>query len=216
VPSGGAEGTLPSREDSARVPSRTGFGRHRGTVLTAVPSLTQAPPFWQDPETWGCESVARSAQPVDYDSDVNRFLANQTATRLFSTTGDLHGPVAERLNAHQAMYAASGLEDTKPPRSPNIVTSAKSQRLGDCFAAVNKASNCRCVKPRVGDSAGTCGRRTYSAGSAQVRRRSRTPVDANAIAIAIAIAIEQYLGHDRAEEHGRIGHEPQGMYAEVA
>ena len=35
------------------------------------------------------------------------------------------------------------------------MTSAKSQRLGDCFAAVNKASNCRCVKPKVGDSGGT-------------------------------------------------------------
>jgi hypothetical protein len=50
------------------------------------------------------------------------------------------------------------------PRRPNIVTSAKSQRLGDCLAAVSRASNCRCVKPKVGDSAGTCGRRMYSAG----------------------------------------------------
>jgi hypothetical protein len=31
---------------------------------------------------------------------LDRFLTNQTATRLFLTTGDLHGPVAERPNAH--------------------------------------------------------------------------------------------------------------------
>ena len=49
------------------------------------------------------ESVARSAQPVDYDSDLDRFLTNQAATRLFLTTGDLHGPVAERLNAHHGL-----------------------------------------------------------------------------------------------------------------
>jgi hypothetical protein len=56
------------------------------------------------------------------------------------------------------------------PRSPNIMTNAKSQRLVDWFAAVNKASNCRWVRPRVGDSADTFGRRTYSAGEC-----SRTP-----------------------------------------
>jgi hypothetical protein len=36
------------------------------------------------------------------------------------------------------------------PRRANIVTSARSQQLVDCLAAVNKASNCRCVEPRVG------------------------------------------------------------------
>jgi SAM-dependent methyltransferase len=38
------------------------------------------------------------AQPVDYDHDLDRFLANQTATRLFSTAGDLHEPVAAGLH----------------------------------------------------------------------------------------------------------------------
>lgn len=38
------------------------------------------------------------AQPVDYDHDLGRFIANQTATRLFSTTGDLHEPVAVGLH----------------------------------------------------------------------------------------------------------------------
>ena len=36
------------------------------------------------------------AQPVDFDDDLDRFLANQAATRSFSS-GDLHEPVAERL-----------------------------------------------------------------------------------------------------------------------
>jgi len=37
-------------------------------------------------------------------------------------------------------------------------------RLADSRAAVSRASNCRCVNPSVGDSAGTAGRRTCSAG----------------------------------------------------
>lgn len=39
--------------------------------------------------------------PVDYDDDLGRFIANQTATRLFSATGDLHEPVARRLHQEQ-------------------------------------------------------------------------------------------------------------------
>ena len=55
-------------------------------------------------------------------------------------------------------------------RRPSIATSAKSHGCGDWRAAVSRASNCRWVKPRVGDSAGTAGRRTCSAGEC-----SRTP-----------------------------------------
>jgi hypothetical protein len=51
-----------------------------------------------------------------------------------------------------------------------MVTSAKSYRLAEVLAAVSSASNCRWVGPGVGDSAGTFGRRTYSAGEC-----SRTP-----------------------------------------
>ena len=43
------------------------------------------------------------------------------------------------------------------PSSPSRHTSAKSFRLGDCRAAVSRASSCRWVSPRVGDSAGTRG-----------------------------------------------------------
>jgi hypothetical protein len=48
-------------------------------------------------------------------------------------------------------------------------------RVGDSRAAVSRASNCRCVNPRVGDSAGTAGRQTCSAGEC-CRRASRTQV----------------------------------------
>ena len=52
----------------------------------------------------------------------------------------------------------------RSPSSPSMVTSAKSQRFGESFAVLSSASNWRCVSPSVGDSAGTFGRRTYSAG----------------------------------------------------
>ena len=38
-----------------------------------------------------------------------------------------------------------------------MATSAKSQRFEDSRAAVSRASNCRWVNPRAGDSAGTDG-----------------------------------------------------------
>jgi hypothetical protein len=50
------------------------------------------------------------------------------------------------------------------PSRPSIATRAKSNRFADSRAAVNIASNCRCGSPSVGDSGGTVGRRTYSAG----------------------------------------------------
>ena len=52
----------------------------------------------------------------------------------------------------------------RKPSSPSMATSAKSQWSGDWRAAVSRASNCKWVKPKVGDSAGTVGRRTCSAG----------------------------------------------------
>jgi hypothetical protein len=59
--------------------------------------------------------------------------------------------------------AAGGFEDPEPSR-PSMVTGAKSQRFVDCLAVVSRASNWRWVNPSVGHSAGTFGRRTYSAG----------------------------------------------------
>jgi hypothetical protein len=50
------------------------------------------------------------------------------------------------------------------PGKPSMVTRAKLHGSGDWRAAVSRASNCRCVNPSVGDSGGTAGRRTCSAG----------------------------------------------------
>jgi hypothetical protein len=50
------------------------------------------------------------------------------------------------------------------PSSPSRQTSAKSYRLAESRAQLRSVSNCRWVNPRVGESAGTAGRRTYSAG----------------------------------------------------
>ena len=50
------------------------------------------------------------------------------------------------------------------PSSPSMATGAKSYRFADSRAAVSRASNCRRVNPSVGDSGGTDGRRTCSAG----------------------------------------------------
>jgi len=58
----------------------------------------------------------------------------------------------------------------RKPSRPSMVTGAKSNRFVDVRAAVSMASNCRWVRPSVGDSGGTVGRRTYSAG-----KFARTP-----------------------------------------
>jgi hypothetical protein len=45
-----------------------------------------------------------------------------------------------------------------------MATRAKSHGWADSRAAVSMASNCKWVNPSVGDSGGTAGRRTWSAG----------------------------------------------------
>ena len=57
----------------------------------------------------------------------------------------------------------------RKPGSLSMATSAKSDGFEDSRAAVSRALNCRWVKPRVGDSAGTAGRRTCSAGECSSR-----------------------------------------------
>ena len=66
--------------------------------------------------------------------------------------------------------SASHASKIRSPSRPSITTRAKSLRLADSHAAVSSASNCRCVNPNVGDTDGTTGRRTCSAGD-----WSRTP-----------------------------------------
>jgi hypothetical protein len=63
----------------------------------------------------------------------------------------------------------------RKPSRPSMATSAKSYGFADWRAAVSRASNCRRVNPRVGDSAGTAGRRTCSAGECSMMP-SRTQV----------------------------------------
>jgi hypothetical protein len=51
----------------------------------------------------------------------------------------------------------------RKPSRPSVATRAKSLRLVDSRAVVSSASNCRWVRPRVGDSRGTVGRRSHCA-----------------------------------------------------
>ncbi|SRR6266571_1590634 len=57
------------------------------------------------------------------------------------------------------------------PSRPSMATRAKSFRLADSRAAVSRASNCRCVKPSVGDSAEPPGGGHVPRVSAPARRR---------------------------------------------
>jgi hypothetical protein len=68
----------------------------------------------------------------------------------------------------------AGLEDPQSEQAKHR-DQAKSNGLIDVRAATIIASNCRCDSPRVGDSAGTEGRRTYAAGELS-RTASKTQV----------------------------------------
>jgi hypothetical protein len=52
----------------------------------------------------------------------------------------------------------------RKPGGPSMATRAKAHGSGEWRAAVSRASTCRWVNPTVGDSGGTVGRRTCSAG----------------------------------------------------
>ena len=62
-----------------------------------------------------------------------------------------------------------------------MATSAKSHGLAESRAVLSRASNCRWVNPRVGDSGGTEGRRMCSAGE-----RSTLSPDLSAYLSAVA------------------------------
>jgi hypothetical protein len=87
---------------------------------------------------------------------------------LGAFAADAQYPVAVLL-AQVGDVRAGGLEDPQAQQAEH-----GHQRevawIGDWRAAASRASNCRRVKPSVGDSAGTAGRRTFSAGEC-----SRTP-----------------------------------------
>ena len=101
------------------------------------------------------EPTARSmARPTAGGSGTRTILVPLPHTR--STRWPCSSP-------RSAMSAAVASKIRKPS-SPSMATSAKSCGFADSRAAVSRASNCRWVNPRVGDSAGTTGRRTCSAG----------------------------------------------------
>ena len=77
---------------------------------------------------------------------------------LVALASHAQDPVAVFL-AQVLDVSADGLEDPQPEQ-PEQRTSARSNRLLDCLAAVSIASNCRCVSPSVGDSSGTADRWT--------------------------------------------------------
>lgn len=67
------------------------------------------------------------------------------------------------LLAQVVDVASGGLEDPQPEETEHG-DQRETFGLGESLAAVRSASNCRWVRPSVGDSAGTLGLRTYSAG----------------------------------------------------
>jgi hypothetical protein len=73
----------------------------------------------------------------------------QHAVAVFIARSVTSAPVASKIRS---------------PSRLSIATRAKSLVFGDSRAAVSSASNCRWVRPRVGDSGGTVGLRPYSAG----------------------------------------------------
>jgi hypothetical protein len=87
---------------------------------------------------------------------------------LAAFPADLQDPVAVFF-AKPADVRTGGLEDPQAEQ-PEHGDQGEVVPVSGLAAAVSNASNCRCVNPRLGDSAGTAGRRTYSAGE-----RSRTP-----------------------------------------
>jgi hypothetical protein len=79
--------------------------------------------------------------------------AHHPVAVLFAEVGNV-SPVASKI---------------RRPSKPSMSTSAKSDVFDDSRDAVSRASNCRWVNPRVGDSGGTEGRRTCSAGECSSR-----------------------------------------------
>ena len=79
-----------------RARCRAGAGAENGTKLGNALPISVRPVTM--PGVSACGAAQPQAQPVDYDHDLGRFIANQTATQLFSTTGDLHEPVAVGLH----------------------------------------------------------------------------------------------------------------------
>ena len=94
-------------------------------------------------------------RPLDRPLDRRRQWGEDDLATL---TADLQHPMAVLL-AHIGNVGATGFEDPQPEQAEHG-HQAKSLTFADVRAALNNASNCRCDKPKVGDSVGTFGRRT--------------------------------------------------------
>jgi hypothetical protein len=87
----------------------------------------------------------------------------------FGALADDAGDAVAVFLAEVGDVGAGGLEDAQTEQAEHR-HQAKSLMFDDSRAAASVASNWRWVSPSVGDSAGTVGRRTYSAGECE-----RTP-----------------------------------------
>jgi hypothetical protein len=129
-----------------------------------------APGFWVAGAAW--RSIRR---PVRFRSSgpVGRSSAARSTARATAggsgTSTTFSPPAANPEDAVAVFFAEVGddravTSNTRSPSRPSGQTSAKSFGLLELRLAASSASNTRCVSPRVGDSAGTLGRRTYSVG----------------------------------------------------
>jgi hypothetical protein len=178
---------IPMRHDAANSDFPRTSGRESGTDNERMPEHVRMCPGGLD--AGGCSEPTQAAGggvpvhpggsaveqdrpvraigdgPVDGAADGRRQW-NQDDLGAFPAHAQ--HPVAVLL-AQVGDVRAGGLENPQA-KEPEHGTSAKSHGSDDWRAAVSSASNCRRVKPKVGDSAATLGRRTCSAGES-----SRTP-----------------------------------------
>lgn len=95
-------------------------------------------------------------------------LLRLTAESYFRPAGPAHALAAPAADIQHVMAVfLAKVGDVRPagfeerdPSKPSIAINAKSLQLPDCRAALNRASNCRCSSPGLGDSAGAGGRPT--------------------------------------------------------
>jgi len=97
--------------------------------------------------------------PIDGSTHRRRQWGQDNLAALASHGKD---PMAVDL-VEVADVGAAGFEDPQPEQAEHA-TRAKSNTFGEVRAVDSIASNCRFVSPSIGESGGTLGRQTYSAG----------------------------------------------------
>jgi hypothetical protein len=146
-----------------------------------LPADTAISAAGHEPNGYFWEGVAQYlnaalASRVELDCEAGMFCARGDRAALGQLRGELEPYLDDPERIAQLIRdAEASASKIRRPSRPSMATSAKSYRFGDRRAAVSSASNCRRVNPRVGDSAGTAGRRTCSAGECS-RMPSRAQV----------------------------------------